>query len=47
MEKKQIDALKILKPDPQQLTIKDEIPEDQLNMELKTKLRKLKEQKNW
>ena len=38
--RKQIDALKVLKPGTQQLTIKDAIPEDQLNKETKIKLNK-------
>ena len=29
--RKPIDTLKVLKPDTQQLTIKDAIPEDQIN----------------
>ena len=29
--RKQIDALKVLKPDTQQITIKDAIPENQIN----------------
>ena len=42
--KKQVVALKVLKPDTQQLAIKDAIPEDQLNEEAKTLIEKLK---NW
>ena len=33
--RKQIDAVEVLKPDTPQLTIKDTIPEDQLNEEVK------------
>ena len=34
-ERKHVQVLKILKPDTQQLSIKDEIPEDQLSEEAK------------
>ena len=41
--KKQIDALKVLKFDAQQLAIKDEVPEYQLSDEAKTEIEKIKE----
>ena len=41
--KKQIDTLKLLKPDAQQLTIKDEIPEDQLSDEATNEIEEIKE----
>ena len=37
---KQVEALKVLKPSEQKLTIKDAIPEDQLNEEPKYELEK-------
>ena len=41
--KKQTDALKNSKLDAQQLTIKDEIPEDQLSEEAENEIEKVKE----
>ena len=41
--RKQIDALKVIKPDIQQLTIKDENPEDQLNEVAKNGNERIKE----
>ena len=41
--KKQFDALKNLKPRTQELTIKDMIPEDILNEEVKNELNQVKE----
>ena len=41
--KKQIDALKNSKFDAQHLTIKDEIPEDQLSEEVENEIEKVKE----
>ena len=38
--RKQVEALKVLKPDTQQLTIKDAITEDQLNEEDKSEIEK-------
>ena len=40
--RKQLDALKVLKPDTQQLRIKDAILEDQLNEEAKNETEKIK-----
>ena len=45
--KKQVEALKVSKPDTQQLSIKDEIREDKLSKEAKNKIKKLKKQKKW
>ena len=39
--RKQIDTLKVLEPNTQQLAIKDAIPEGQINEETKMKLREL------
>ena len=45
--KKQVEALEVLKPNTQKLTIKDAIPENTLTEEAKNKLNKIKEiQKN-
>ena len=41
--KKQVDTLKNLKPRTQELTIKDMIPEDILNEEVKNELNQVKE----
>ena len=41
--KKQVDALKNLKPRTQELTIKNMIPEDILNEEVKNELNQVKE----
>ena len=41
MEKKQVEALKVLKPTEQKLTIKDATPEDQLNEEVKNEIEKI------
>ena len=41
--KKQVDALKNLKPRTQELTIKNMIPEDILNVEVKNELNQVKE----
>ena len=43
--RKQIDTLKVLEPNTQQLAIKDAIPEGQINEETKMKLRELNRQK--
>ena len=40
--RKQIEALKVLKPDAQQLTIKDVIPEDQLHEKTKSESENIK-----
>ena len=40
--KKKIETLKVLKPIKQKLAIKEAIPEDQLNEEVKNKIKKLK-----
>ena len=42
-EKKQVDALEVLKPITQKLTIKDAIPENKLPEEAKNELNKIKE----
>ena len=42
-EKKQVDALEALKPNTQELAIKNMIPEDILNDEAKNELNKTKE----
>ena len=41
--KKQVEALKVLEPNTQKLTIKDEIPENTLSGETKNELHKIKE----
>ena len=41
--RKQIDALRVLKPDTQQLTFRDAILEDQLNGETKNEIERTKE----
>ena len=41
-EKKQVDALEALKPNTQELAIKNMIPEDILNDEAKNELNKIK-----
>ena len=43
--KKQVEALEVLKPNTQKLTIKDAIPENRLNEESKNELNKIKEKK--
>ena len=45
--KKQVEAVKVLKSDTQQLSIKDEIPEDLLSEKLKMNLRNLRKLKKW
>ena len=40
---KAVEALKVLKPDIQQFTIEDVIPEDHLNKEAKNDIEKIKE----
>ena len=41
-EKKQVEALEVLKPDTQKLTIKDVVPENTLNEEATNELNKVK-----
>ena len=41
--KKQVEALEVLKPNTQKLTIKDAIPENKLTEEAKNELNKIKE----
>ena len=41
--RKQVEYLKVLKPDAQQLTIKDAFPENQLNQQAKNETEKIKE----
>ena len=45
--KKQVEAAKVLQSDTQQLSIKDEIPEDLLSEKLKMNLRNLRKLKKW
>ena len=42
-----MDALKFLKSNTQQLTIKDKIPEDQLNEEAKNETEKIRKLRKW
>ena len=42
-EKKQVEALEVLKPDTKTLTIKDVIPENTLSEEAKNELNEIKE----
>ena len=42
-EKKQVEALEVLKPNTQKSTIKDAIPENTLTEEAKNELNKIKE----
>ena len=45
-EKKQVEALEVLKPNTQKLTIKDTISENTLSEEAKNELNKIKETEN-
>ena len=44
--KKQVEALKVLKPDTQQLSVKNKIPDDQLSEEVKNEIEETKEIEN-
>ena len=45
MRKKEVEALQVLKPITQKLTIKDVVPEDKLSEEVKNELHKIKIEK--
>ena len=46
-ERKQVKALKVLKPDVPQLTIKDVIPKNELNEEAKYEIERIKQIEKW